>query len=345
MAGLKRTLLAVSVVAFTLLFCSNVISGNNLGCVEEMTPIRIDWSNIKAMYSSTQQWLDTWAPLKDMPRSEQLRLLKDENAWKNDLVLGPFMPEAWIKAMPHTVATWLRCWVACAGVYFAVGGIWCYYTYFVFGSYFFKPNTIPNWSDVLEQIKVSNLGMPLYALLPAAAEWAAEVGYTMAYPRIDNVGLPRYVLYFFLYMTSVEFFVYWAHRLLHEVKWAYRLLHHVHHKYNKEHTLSPMAGLAFHPLDGILQASPYAFSLFFIPMHFLTHEMLLFATGIWTTNIHDCIHGKVWPILGAGYHTIHHTNYKTNYGHYFIFMDWMHGTMQSPEQHEAKKAMKAMKAQ
>jgi lathosterol oxidase len=64
--------------------------------------------------------------------------------------------------------------------------------------------------------------MPLYALLPAAAEWAAEVGYTMAYPRIDNVGLPRYVLYFFLYMTSVEFFVYWAHRLLHEVKWAYR---------------------------------------------------------------------------------------------------------------------------
>lgn len=32
-----------------------------------------------------------------------------------------------------------------------------------------------------------------------------------------------------------------------------RTLHHIHHKYNKEHTLSPFAGLAFHPLDGILQ--------------------------------------------------------------------------------------------
>jgi len=34
---------------------------------------------------------------------------------------------------------------------------------------------------------------------------------------------------------------------------ACRLLHHTHHKYNKEHTLSPFAGLAFNALDGILQ--------------------------------------------------------------------------------------------
>ena len=32
-----------------------------------------------------------------------------------------------------------------------------------------------------------------------------------------------------------------------------RYLHYDHHKYNKEHTMSPFAGLAFHPLDGILQ--------------------------------------------------------------------------------------------
>ena len=39
------------------------------------------------------------------------------------------------------------------------------------------------------------------------------------------------------------------------------------------------------------QAMPYCWTLMYIPMHFLTHELLLFATGIWTTNIHDCIHG------------------------------------------------------
>jgi hypothetical protein len=30
--------------------------------------------------------------------------------------------------------------------------------------------------------------------------------------------------------------------------------------------------------------------------------------ALWTANIHDCIDGKVWPVMGAGYHTIHHTS-------------------------------------
>ncbi len=75
-------------------------------------------------------------------------------------------------------------------------------------------------------------------------------------------------------------------------RWWCRWFHNIHHKYNKEHTLSPFAGLAFHPLDGILQAVPYCWTLFYMPMHFLTFELLLFATGVWTTNIHDCIHGR-----------------------------------------------------
>jgi hypothetical protein len=53
------------------------------------------------------------------------------------------------------------------------------------------------------------------------------------------------------------------------------------------------AGLAFNPIDGMLQASPYVFALFLVPMHFFTHELLLFMTAVWTTNIHDCIDGQV----------------------------------------------------
>lgn len=43
---------------------------------------------------------------------------------------------------------------------------------------------------------------------------------------------------------------------------------------------------------------------------------------------------QVWPIMGAGYHTIHHTTYKHNYGHYFIFIDWLYGTCVTPEEYE-----------
>lgn len=96
------------------------------------------------------------------------------------------------------------------------------------------------------------------------------------------------------------------------------------------------AGLAFHPLDGILQAVPHVIGLFLVPMHFSTHIALLFLEAIWTANIHDCIHAKIWPVMGAGYHTIHHTTYRHNYGHYTIWMDWMFGTLRDPIDEESK---------
>lgn len=91
-----------------------------------------------------------------------------------------------------------------------------------------------------------------------------------------------------------------------------------------------ISGLAFHPLDGILQAVPHVIALFLFRTHFLTHILLLFLEAIWTANIHDCIDGKIWPVMGAAYHTIHHTTYRHNYGHYTVWMDWMFGTLYDP---------------
>lgn len=58
---------------------------------------------------------------------------------------------------------------------------------------------------------------------------------------------------------------------------------------------------------------------------------------MWTTNIHDNVDARVEPVMGAGYHTIHHTSYRDNYGHYFIFMDWLFGTLLTPEDYEKNK--------
>ncbi|XRB20138.1 delta(7)-sterol-C5(6)-desaturase [Pseudoscourfieldia marina] len=103
-----------------------------------------------------------------------------------------------------------------------------------------------------KQIWVSLQAMPLYTALPAVCEAIVERGYTLVYPRVDDFGVGAFVLFFVVYLTSVEFGVYWMHRSLHDVKSAYGLLHKTHHIYNKEHTLSPFAGLAFNPLDGFL---------------------------------------------------------------------------------------------
>jgi lathosterol oxidase len=78
------------------------------------------------------------------------------------------------------------------------------------------------------------------------------------------------------------------------------------------------------------------FAPFLLPMHFWTNIALLFLEGVWTANIHDNVNGKIWPMMGAGYHTIHHTTYRHNYGHYTVFMDWLFGTIREPEENFKK---------
>ena len=68
--------------------------------------------------------------------------------------------------------------------------------------------------------------MPLYAMLPAATEWVAEQGWTRAYTRIADAGVGYYLAYFVVYMTCVEFGVYWMHRGLHDVRIGYRCVAH-----------------------------------------------------------------------------------------------------------------------
>eukprot|EP01024_Parvocaulis_polyphysoides_P031163 TRINITY_DN28237_c1_g1_i1.p1 TRINITY_DN28237_c1_g1~~TRINITY_DN28237_c1_g1_i1.p1 ORF type:complete len:357 (-),score=44.11 TRINITY_DN28237_c1_g1_i1:359-1357(-) len=269
----------------------------------------------------------------------RLRLFIEEDDWKNELV-GWMLPKSLWTRMPRFFRAWFRNAVFGYAVYFITGGLWVYYIYFVFGRDIFGKGNMPAVNDVKDQIVVAVQAMPFYSLLPVITEMMVERGWTAAYARVSEVGLVMYFVYFTIYMLCVEFGVYWMHRLLHEIPIGYRTLHHIHHKYNKEHSLSPFAGLAFHPLDGILQAVPYTVVLFFVPLHFLTHEMMLFMTGVWTTNIHDNIHENCFPIMGAGYHTIHHTTYKDNYGHYTVLFDWLFGTLISPEEYKRKMAWK-----
>lgn len=120
------------------------------------------------------------------------------------------------------------------------------------------------------------------------------------------------------------------HRKLHENKLLYKYIHKLHHSYSKPETLTPWASIAFHPIDGMLQASPYVLLLPFIPTHYLTHIAMVFFTAIWATYIHDAMDFNVDPVMGSKYHTIHHTHYIYNYGQIFIFCDWIWGTLRVP---------------
>ena len=278
-------------------------------------------------------------------RDLQRALLIEEAEWKNRLAFL-LVPDDWeraigLEAWPLQARTWLRCYLLANLLYVGLGLGWAYYIYAVLGHKLFPQGNMPGVWDVLEQIKVAMLALPFYSALPVLCEHIVEEGYTLAYVRIGEYGWPAYFAFFVAYMACVEYGVYWNHRLLHDLKWGYNALHYIHHKYNKENTLSPFAGLAFHPLDGVLQAVPYFWTLFFVPMHSLTYEIMLFTTAIWTTNIHDCVDNEWAPIMGSYYHTIHHTTYRHNYGQFFVYMDHIFGTLSArpgEKEHDAKTA-------
>ncbi|CAM6105637.1 unnamed protein product [Calypogeia fissa] len=287
-------------------------------------------ANGTALYSSNSLLEDKVGEMPLKYSAEYNELFVKQTAGINSLVLGPIHRLATKAQLPHWSVTWLRNWWAGTVLYFLSGGGYYFYTY-----WWKKEQNFPKGSPlaikhVLEQMVMGLLALPALTALPTFAEYIVEKGWTLCYVEIAEAGLVSYAMHIGAYLFFSEFWVYWFHRWLH-TPLLYKYMHHTHHFYWKPTTVSPFAGLAFNPFDGILQASPLVFALFFVPMHFQTYYILFFLEEIWSANIHDTIDGGFYGILGAGYHNYHHTHYKYNYGHLTIFMDWLFGTLIDPK--------------
>ncbi|CAH8388261.1 unnamed protein product [Eruca vesicaria subsp. sativa] len=215
-----------------------------------------------------------------------------ETTFYNRIILSHLVTANLWEPLPHFLQTWLR-----------NSSPETYFTSSQASSGASTSITLSSTFTSPKQIHVAMKAMPWYTLLPTVSEYMIERGWTKCYSTLDHFNWFLSLVYIALYLVLVEFMIYWVHKELHDIKFLYKHLHATHHMYNKQNTLSPFAGLAF---------------------------SLLFLEGIWTASIYDCIHGNVWPIMGAGYHTIHHTTYKHNYGHYTIWMDWLFGTLEVP---------------
>ena len=58
---------------------------------------------------------------------------------------------------------------------------------------------------------------------------------------------------------------------------------------------------------------------------------MVFSTAIWATFIHDTMDTELGWVMGARYHTVHHTHYMYNFGQVFTFADWWWGTLREPD--------------
>jgi lathosterol oxidase len=290
------------------------------------------WSN-----ATDDTTLEPFSKLVFPISSEDMNPYRNFNVYLNSFLFST-AAAAWFV---ETFGAFNGHFVMCYCRNFVAGGLIYYLTAFAFYYYsnihsrsdkIFENRTRPSRAIIIDQIMLAQASLFVYVGLPVFTDYVIEEGYTQAYYEIKDIGgMVFYLPLTLFYFACVEVGIYWMHRTLHTNKTLYKYIHGTHHKYNSAETLTPFASIAFNPLDGILQASPYVILLFFIPCHYLTHVIMVFCTAIWATFIHDAMDADIEPIMSNKYHTVHHTHYHYNFGQVFIYCDQFFGTLKKPD--------------
>jgi len=166
----------------------------------------------------------------------------------------------------------------------------------------------------------------IFSIITTYTLFLWQEGYTKVYTDIHKYPvwwLPAGLL---VTMLLHETYYYWLHRWMHKPS-VFRWVHKVHHDSN---ITSPWTAFSFHPLEGFLQAIFLPVILLVIPLHMyvilIQLTLMTFSSvinhldiEIYPRKFHRHIVGK-W-LIGATHHSLHHRQFKFNYGLYFTFWD------------------------
>ncbi|MBA2500263.1 MAG: sterol desaturase family protein [Chitinophagaceae bacterium] len=184
------------------------------------------------------------------------------------------------------------------------------------------------------EVKWSMLTAFIFALSGAVTLVLWQKGFTKVYTDIGEYSLWWIPVSLVIAMVLHETYYYWLHRWMHHPT-IFRIVHRVHHESN---ITSPWTAFSFHPLEGIFQAVFLPLLLLIFPMHLY---VLIFQLTIMTfSSVINHLDIEIYPkkfhkhflgkwLIGATHHSLHHRQFKYNYGLYFTFWDkW--GKTESP---------------
>lgn len=155
-------------------------------------------------------------------------------------------------------------------------------------------------------------------------------GYTAIYTDVLERGIAYLIFSFFFIMILHETYYYWLHRLIH-IPGIYERVHLTHHD---SIVTSVWTSFSFHPIESFLQTIFIPIVICFVPVHIGVVMLLLIVMTVSATINHLDV--EIYPrnfnrnfigkwLIGATHHSLHHSEFITNYGLYFTFWDrWMH---------------------
>jgi len=193
----------------------------------------------------------------------------------------------------------------------------------------------PNQKDYYREIRYSIITIFIYAIVGLIAFINPIREYNLVYYDIGQYGFVWWGCSIVLMLFLHDTYFYWTHRIMHH-KAIFKLFHLTHHKSTNP---SPWASYAFHPLEGVVEASVIFPIVFFIPFHPTALAVFLTITIIHNVYVH--LGYEILPkrfhlhpigkwINTSVNHNMHHTNFEGNYGLYFLFWDRWLGTI-NPE--------------
>ena len=220
------------------------------------------------------------------------------------------------------------------GRYLAIAGLF-YGVFYLWFPHKWQQRKINNRSyktgQFKREVKWSMFTALLFAVAGAAMLVLWQKGYTQVYLNTGDYAwwwMPASLL---IAMLLHETYYYWLHRWMHHPK-IFRIVHKVHHDSN---ITSPWTAFSFHPLEGVLQAAFLPLLLFILPMHL--YVVIIQLTIMTFSSVINHLDIEVYPkgftknvfgrwLIGATHHSLHHKQFKYNYGLYFTFWDKWKGT-------------------
>lgn len=190
-----------------------------------------------------------------------------------------------------------------------------------------KINTRPYKKDQFrKEVGWSTVTAGIFALSGAATVWLWQQGYTRVYLEVSDYPLWWLPGSLLIALLAHETYYYWLHRWMHHPR-IFRIVHKVHHDSN---ITSPWTAFSFHPLEGVLQAIFLPVLLLVLPMHL--YVILTQLTIMTFSSVINHLDIEVYPkkfhrhflgrwLIGATHHSLHHKQFKYNYGLYFTFWD------------------------
>lgn len=156
-------------------------------------------------------------------------------------------------------------------------------------------------------------------------------GYSQIYNDINHYGILYLFLSAAIFLFVHDTYYYWLHRWMHYP----RIYKYIHRKHHDSIATSPWTSFSFDLPETIFQAIFLPIMVFILPMHYSVVLLLLMTMTFSATVNHLDI--EIYPekfnkhpigkwLIGATHHSLHHSEFVTNYGLYFTFWDHWMGT-------------------